>query len=295
MVGHRAPQWFYLLNKHFNAFQERYPALLNEREEALLVQIFDLGSNPNVYSHADKLEMIQSGLPVVLNAGFKKHHVNVLIWKDRLILCNRGGGTRHPIQVFHFDPSKFTPAILKEIERVKAHGTVEDYKHLFHTVLPEELGLFQTGVDLTLQNALPLPVQTVGNCSFVSLITAVFAFLLLGKTLGIDQEGKLGPTFDENKIQEAITTYQLWLADEQITTLEENILLIKEGRSAYKADHPLIIDALRKAHLLPLDAKTEERLDLITDAYLSLFHEESREALASDLIYRKTMARAPLL
>lgn len=297
LEGHHAYEWFNLMKKDFLTFKELYPALLNQNQIHLLRQVFDLGANEHLYSHEDKVNRIKEGLPVIMNTGFKGHAVTVLIWGDQFVICNRGGESRRPVDVFHFNPEKIDVETLKMIEDCGRKGDKKTYQTLFFTTLDQKLQFSKSESDHQMNDLNALPMQTVGNCTFVSSTTAIYAFILLGKIRGSDEFGHFvnQGLLTEGNLQQAVEVYQTWLSHLQISFLEKNIPNLEKRNTAFVPDHPLIVSAFRKAHLLPLDDYNEKRLEKITADYISTLEKKLQTKMMSDLIYWKTLKKTPLL
>ncbi|HEV8052640.1 MAG TPA: hypothetical protein VGP47_09095, partial [Parachlamydiaceae bacterium] len=193
-----------------------------------------------------------------------------------------------------------------------------DYKKLFFGKLPKKLAFYKKQIDIQIEENNLLPAQTVGNCSFVSPITSVFAYRLLGEVHGIDQKGRLlkkdlevpliNPTLSESdelppetsgnlviSIEKAQTWYQTWVTFEEMTILERLIQPLQNKTNVFEPDHAIILKAFRKAHLLPLDNLGIQKLDALTQIYSNFLDEKERTQFKSDIVYCKTLARTPLL
>lgn len=272
LTGHQPYEWYHLAEKYFDELVGLYPQLLNENHKVLLKEIFDWGSNGMAYFAEEKLERIKAGLPTLLITGFSTHCVVLLVWGDQLILCNRGGGSRKPIEVYHFNPFELNVETVSKIEKIATHGNLDEYKSLFFEELPKKLHFTQTALDLYLEKSVKLPFQEVDNCSFVSLATGVLAFLLLGNVReesknnsnAVKSDHKL--SFYDESIVRAMASYQTWLVHLQLSFLERNICGSKE-KSPFEPDCKLVEAALRKAHLMPLDSISKKKLDELTSIY----------------------------
>jgi len=275
LTGHFSPEWFHKFLKDLKNFEAEYSNLLKPEQKNLLTQAFNLGANPVSFSTEDKLKMIANGEPVILDMGFRGHTVTGLIFKGRFIICNRGDATRQPLEIYHFNPLNFDKGVLDNIENVNTEGTKDDYATLFFQTLPKKLNFTQTDLDQQLEWESLFPNQTVGNCSFVSAITSVYALLLLSN----DNES----VFEQAKVARGI--FQTWLGFEQLAILERAI-----APSSFKPDHKLIRDAYRKAHLLPLDEKGRKKLAELTESYINSLSEKERREVETDLIYWKSLS-----
>jgi hypothetical protein len=244
------------------------------------------------------LDRIQKeNLPTVVQAGFmdeKKegasHAVTFLFWGNRLVVCNRSRDARVPVDMYHFDQTQLTPEILEEINNVRLSGSEEDYKRLIFTTLPKELTLTKTADDQLLEKASVLPYQKVGNCSYVSPITSVYALLLLS-TLDL----KKTSGHPETMATEALTKYMKWLGFQQIKILERLIEPLQDKKHPIEPDHRLIREALKNAFSLDLDEVVAKKLEDITTSYLSTLIPEEQELLKIECAVWKNLPKNPVL
>lgn len=91
LEGHHAPEWLHKMEKELDPFADIYPDLLTKKQLSLMKQLFNLGANPEAYSKDAIVHRIRNGLPVLINSGFAGHATTLLIWGNRLVICNRGG------------------------------------------------------------------------------------------------------------------------------------------------------------------------------------------------------------
>jgi hypothetical protein len=217
LEGHFPEHWFNMMGKDFVDFVKMYPSMLEPSQEILFQQAFEVGANSRSISLEEKYKKIQAGELVVIRAGFSGHTVTVLFFGDQVVICNRGGASRKPIEAYHFDRAKLEMQDLQAIEKVKVDGTHEDYANLFFKVLVEKWGFIETALDKELMKDNPLPHQTVGNCTFVSPVTAMYALLLLDemKKGKIDINAPDRAAFDQIK-KKSIIAYQTWLGFQQM-------------------------------------------------------------------------------
>ena len=299
LTGFLPFHWFHLMKKQLEGFTKSYPDLLSPIQLNLMKQVFDLGANSTSYKYEDKVNRIKAGLPSVLNSGFFKppHAVTLLIWGDQLIICNRGWATRRPIEVYHFDSQSIDINLLKEIDRIRNNGSDEEYKKLFYEILPNKLKFTQTDMDRKLEEACPLPLQTVGNCSFAAPIVSLFSFMALAELRGVNEDGTLGkPDAGEyqsrygEKMQKGISTFQTWLSDLQMEILENNISPLE----SQKQDNELILKTLRNAYLLPLDERNSMKLDELVEKHLATLTPLQRLRTNCDLKFWEFVFRSPI-
>jgi ankyrin repeat protein len=295
LEGHASPQWYQLMKKHLNMMET--DALFNKEQSSLIKHMFDLGANPNSYSIEDQIQRIEAGLPTIISSGYSNHAVTLLVWKDMFVICNRGGASRKPIEIFHLG-KKINVAVLEELQKVKSLGTEEDYKNLMFHKLSAGLQFSHSDLDHILEQFNLLPTQIVGNCSFISPTTAIYAFLLLSEVFGVDESGALKNKLSQKNVDElnqnaekAVKTYQAWLSDLQMNILETNL----QKSDTYELDHQLILRALRKAVLLPLSDALNAKLEKLTSNYLNSLDGSQHALVSADLSFWKHIKQARAL
>jgi hypothetical protein len=289
---HAPPQWYQFMKKHLNMIER--DALFSKEQSSLIKHLFDLGANPTSYSIKDRIQRIEAGLPVVISSGYSGHEVTLLIWKDMFVICNRGGASRKPIEIFHFG-KKIDAAVLEEIQKIRSFGTVVDYENLMFHKLPAGLQFSHSDWDLILEEYNLLPTQIIGNCSFLSPATAIYVFLLLSEVFGIDEDGalkELPVSYPWEQLQQninkAFQTYNAWLSDLQMSILEKNL----QKSDTYELDHQLILQALRKAQQAPLSDASNEKLEKLTSNYLGTLDDTEHAFVSADLSFWKHMKKA---
>lgn len=298
ILGHFSQEWYHLMGKTLPDFGKRYPNLLSDDQTKLLNNIFDIGANDHQYSNKAKLKKIQNGDPVVLNAGHEGHAVAILVWGDQFVICDRADISNQPLGIYHFDHKKINAAILQEIETIKNSATEDEYVDYFNTELPKKLGFYKTPLDTKMQEAHPLPMQTVGNCSFASSSAMPYAFLLLGAARGMDTHGHLlaREELSPETLRNINTKYQTWLSHLQLSVLEKHLRPLEKGEQDYLPDHGLIFSTFRKARLLPLDKDGQKRLNELSKIYRNYVAKTGgkldKAKLAADVAYWENLNKS---
>lgn len=164
------------------AITDYLPNLLSSEEIKELLQLLETGMNSSTSTIQERLE---KGLPVLLNTGFAGHTVEVLVWGNYFILCNRGAASRRNVEIYQFDKAALTKEVLDKISQSRSED-IEFYEDLFFNELPSKLGfkLPQEQFEKDFEETCNLAQQMVGNCSWVSPETAVWAFLVLKELQG---------------------------------------------------------------------------------------------------------------
>lgn len=114
----------------------------------------------------------KKGRPILLEVGYQRHSAILLVWRGHYLLCNRGGASRAPLELFQFSPKQLTPQRFSRL--AKRTADFIDYSRLLFRWLPKKVN--GRKIDLP---KLPFEHQRVGNCSMASLMLAVCGFLIL--------------------------------------------------------------------------------------------------------------------
>lgn len=120
---------------------------------------------------------------------------------------------------------------------------------------------------------------------------------LFQEVYGIDEHGRLGtkllaPEQKDSATTHAINWYHTWLSFQQIAILERMIKPLENENQEFEPDHQIIVEALRKAHLLPLDEKCQNKLEALTAVYMKMLDEEAQTRLKADMAYWATLPKS---
>lgn len=255
LEGFHSPFWLNKMHKATQLMHKNHSAIFSEEENHLLDDALVFGANLNAYTPAEILGRIQQDLPVMLHTGYTGHYVSVLVWGSYFIICNRGGASRAPIEIFQYDQEKLDEKTIQEIINC-ANKSKEDYQQLFFTTLPQTLSFEQEELEKSIQEKCPLPKQIVGNCSWLSPETAVWALLVWQKIRESEE-----PNIEES-IQTETQRFNSWLVFNQLYHLERymNIYQLRKepevekdpnrARDVYKIDTDLIKRAFESSFSL---------------------------------------------
>lgn len=279
LEGARVPGQFHQMCKDLKLFAETYPELNSPLFKALGEAV---NFSSTVKTNEEIFNRIEMGLPTFVSTGYKNHEVTLLIWKDQLVICNRGGASRHPLEIFHIDPKSLNLELIKTIGEESKKFDSEAYKKLFFEELPVQLSFSQTPLDSRLQNATLLSEQEVGNCTWLSPMTAIYAMLLIGGTN--EKSAALS-----SQINSQVELYRTWLRFEQISTLERIMKLLPQEKTPFQTDHFLIQNAIRRAYLLVFDPQLTKRLEQLIETYMGTLESEELTQFKTDLCYWKTV------
>lgn len=286
LEGSLPRRWFHLINKDLKHFQSSFPFIFSKAQYHLLKDALSFAVQQAGSCAIAILERVHSKLPTLVEIGFTGHSVILLIWKNQLAICNRGEASRRPLEIFHYDIDKLTPKIIDKLIDLSELPRENYQTYLFYE-LPAKLGFSKWDVDIQLEKALKLPMQSVGNCSWVSTITAIHAFMLIDATHRVvktSQEIKQLTAKSLHLIQnQHRRRYGYWLAYQQISFLQKLIHRMSLGERDYEPDHELIIECLAKARAYRLDSHNASRLKTISEKYFNLLNKTQRPQLTTHL------------
>jgi hypothetical protein len=295
LEGHFMPQWFRLMEKTLDLFQKDHPDALTQDEIENLTDTFKQNSTS---APADEIiDRIQKRLPTIVQAGFGNeesggHAVTFLFFDDHFIICNRGAGAEKAVDIYRYDPKKLDLRTFIIINMVKLTGGLEDYERLISEILPDNLNLSKTEYEEELEARSGLDFQTIGNCSFISPITSVFAFLLFSNL-------KKTPPASEVELDAlqgmTVEKYAKWLEFLQLTILERLITPLTDPNRTIIPDHRFIRKVLKNAHTLVLDKTNEKKLDEITIVYQETLGPREARFLKTELVAWKNLPKNPAL
>lgn len=293
ILGANPPYWLKKMSNAIQAITDYHPELFSPEEIKELLQLLETGMNA---SNLTVQERLQKGLPVLLNTGFVGHTVEVLVWGNYFILCNRGAASRRNIEVYQFEPKALTNEVLDKISESKDMDR-EFYKELFFEELPSTLGfkLQQDPFEKDLEEICNLEKQTVGNCSWASPETAVWAFLVLKELRGNDS-GQLSPGPPLPLTEEQIAKFKeskkfyTWLVFNQMYNLER-YLGQRQVRASEDSEKVAKSERRRKVNVIDYSLvsrgikKIEDNLHrhIKDDAIASKVHRDLHTLLAKSL------------
>ena len=188
---------------------------------------------------------VLAGKPCVITTGFVGHAVSALLFGDNLVICNRGGESRKPVEVYKM--ANVTKAsileLLDQLERCKheqRHGYIHFLKGLSHRFDSSE----KNSTAKAIEDACELPHQWVGNCSWASAEASVWAFMAL-KAVG-NEEVETKPM--EERLAGVKEDFGAWIAYQRIRTIREYLEVVEERGST--PDHGVLRRAFATAWVM---------------------------------------------
>lgn len=221
------------------------------------------------------LERIQRGEPTLLFSGYDTHQIVFLIWSDLFLICNQGALREiESISSYLIEPSKITVEQISESQ--KPSNSKERYENLIST-LKKEWVKESSDISFIINKSCPLPPQTIGNCTWASLETALYGLFAISN-FKMKNTGK-GNGFLERDLAKSIndsTTQAHTLIFRVQAAVLEQLIPPKNSNNTVILDHQMIRQAFRQmwtlSKLYPNALKVIEKTEKKYKAYLNRFH-----------------------
>ncbi len=168
-----------------------YRDIANQIEGGDLDDLVDKNALVKAFHKASKLPIdiegdakaIKKEKLVVLQSGWKGHHLALVFYKGYIAICNRGDGYRgRTVELYKIDLSQFTPDLLKRIVEAKQSNSDVGKKFFYQTLLTE-LAYSQDAFCKAVEKLSLSSKQEVGNCPFAGAAGAATAAMLLLATV----------------------------------------------------------------------------------------------------------------
>lgn len=255
------PYFFRRMFKATQLMMSKYPELMPAEKSLLLCKSLSEASNQFLESPDELFKKYKNGELLMLPVGFEAsegdeaHYVVGMLLESTFILCNRGDLSRKPIEVYTFDSSKLDVEMLTQM--VNLRKTEEEYEDLFFNHLPSQLNFDQGPLQKEIENACKLAMQKVGNCTWESPETTVWAFMqpweIQRPEEEVLQDTSSLPEEYEEKSKAAQQFFVNWLLFNQLYNLERYIGIRQlRGSESVKEDkihytYPLSFEMMEKA------------------------------------------------
>lgn len=165
--------------RQFKEFLPMLPRTFSNCLE-LLEETLHVSDPKNSATATDLLERWRNNKPIAVPIYFARHVSLAFLWGRFFILCNRGQATRKPIEVFFCKKPLQTSILSRLISGFGSDKESEnEYKKYMFGELPELLGFTHGTIEEDLEKMWKLPLQSIGNCAWESVETAVFALMML--------------------------------------------------------------------------------------------------------------------
>ncbi len=173
-------------------FGELNPDILPVKQRQTIVEALIKVADPR-QSAKLLLQDFKEGKPIIVSTGYMWHEITIVFQGATMLICNKGVGTRKPIEAYTINPTQLDEGVLHalmnlhdESERIDGFNNLVGHgSFLFRERKPGPLL-----VKLQADDTTPLcrrleglhhdsEIQEVGNCSWESLETAVYGIMAL--------------------------------------------------------------------------------------------------------------------
>ncbi|MEI8366503.1 MAG: ankyrin repeat domain-containing protein [Parachlamydiaceae bacterium] len=237
------------------AFRTEFPDLISERTANLIIETVKLASKDEHKSIDQLYNRWKENLPIILNTGCKNHFTSILLWKNRLIHCNRAATGYSSDK---FDRQYMSGDLIHEIINIENQEESE-FDTFFSEELPQVLSFRKTVIDEFLENTY-IPEQTIGNCTWANAEGIILPFLILCDIQQPIKGYEMGPRSLQAIRNRQSHVFDTWKAFVQMRILSKYIkrkiasaslgTQIQEGR-LYAPDLELFTKALEAIALPP--------------------------------------------
>lgn len=168
--------------KGIHNFELHFPGVIPLRTKEILLEAISIASTYEERVPSAIFQRWKTGLPVVLNVGYSGHVSAALLWKNRLILCDRirgGGPSRKKYFIYKLKSRTMRLDLLERITSLFARENRE-YSSFWFEELPhwcEKNGAFENLLERTLNDY--MTYQSVGNCSWANPEALFLLFFIL--------------------------------------------------------------------------------------------------------------------
>ena len=202
VTGYPSSKALHVLGKSFEKSQDiSGDSFLSSVSITDLRQALEFSSDSILASPENILTRLKEKKPVFMEFGYHHHSVSLLLYPDSasqkmyLFIGNRGARSQQALEAMIVeDLSEWTTQSIRDIELVKMCSSKE-YLKKRQTVL-DQIGAKYIPLNEQLKSICKLPKQTVGNCSFQSLLTNIWLWFHMNESnVEIDEK-----TFKEKEI-----------------------------------------------------------------------------------------------
>lgn len=234
-MGTAAYFWSKIIS-NLEFFSKNYPESMSVETVSLLKKVLEQAS---IVDNTKKFEMWKKEEPFFVESGFPAtgenigHHASILIWKNHLVLCDRGNLSEKPdkktclifpINVEKFDYEKFLKIVTRKKDKQEYLDFVSSLDKLLGSTPYKEQGQ-------------SLGHQLTQNCSWSNSSGLILPFLILQSYY---QKKQLHP----DDIARAKSIFYNWVAFTQCRVLEKYLKRITSPSYPYQIDYPLLKEAI---------------------------------------------------
>ncbi len=284
----------YILRYGLSEFSKKHGDLLPAKDAAHLCTLLaDRGSSALIQNAGLLYADFQKGSPISVLTGFKGHRVVVSFDGNYLILANKGGETRKPLELYKIDRERVDASAIQQLIDLTSQES-DDYAKWLKAV-DKHFGAAKDSLCLCIEQAYPLSsFQQVGNCEWESLQTNVYGVMLLHR---------LKNHFTSQEKAELIAstnrTFQEWQQFVQLQSLGSffNAFNIQENRLPFETLDPSLLRSLFVQYWSTQSPASEfkERMDELEGRYFQSLDTMTRALRKTEKIYYTQMSQVPYL
>jgi len=180
-------------------FHESYPDEMSPEEYAFIREaMIDGIKYRKTYDIANMMQRHHAGLPITIHTGFKGHCIEIVIWNEYLMINNKGGESRKPIELYRMHPAQMTPLSVFALKVAEIIDLKEKSSSHFSTWLESICGNFgaiSEEFESIIEKSYPMEnKQKVGNCAWESIETSIYALLALHRMVSKGFTKRLAPS-----------------------------------------------------------------------------------------------------
>jgi len=277
LEGLRQPYFSHQILTSLQAFIKDSSEAIPSKEAEILTEMFETGLRFPAASDAPAmLKRFRADKPLLIHTGFVGHAVDVVFYGDYLIVNNKGGETRNPIEVWKIDRDKVSEDVIEEIIQ-QFYRPQETYLDCLERIR-STLGGFRDPLAGLMMASYPMyPIQTIGNCSWESQETAVWSVLTLHRLVG-----KVAPNNPESihVIESVSEIFEHWLQFTMVDALESYLKdhAADTPETEYPLDRALAMKVFQQAWRIPSWRQENlQRLDQIEGQFLAMLSENEQQ------------------
>lgn len=215
LLGASSGSWTDEMGNSLKKFSLSYPEHLSLEEQRAALSLLEFAGTPSRNQAEYLLENFQKNIPIFIETGSSTHSVGIIFTQTHLVIANKGKGSRRPLEIYQIDPALVTLGVFKELLKLQ-RAPIESYlEWLSQSSL--KLQLKQSSLENLIESAYPFALkQLVGNCSWASLETALYAFIALQRTSShLTEEENLALLSRLN------SSFKQWVRFTQVEALEQ--------------------------------------------------------------------------
>lgn len=228
-------QWLvYEMREAFQEYMQEYPYRLNDAEALAVESLLQSGATDKL-SVPDSTQLFNAirkpDNVVQIHTGYSTHSVQAVFMKGHLMVINIGAASRRPAEIYKVDRDEVIRLTIDELKTIK-HFRKEAYTTWLEN-FPKIAGVSSNPLTEFLEKLYPknLPQkQSVGNCAWKSMETAIFFTLAMAR-FGKDPKRRV-----EAEVQELQSTFIQLLRFTQLHVMEKYFNQVDSGEITFSLE-----------------------------------------------------------